>query len=235
MTCDNSSGLQINRQLLTKIFSKIKISKTHSYKGVPCWEWQGSVDKNGYGSISHFGKSTGAYRFFYELFVEKIAPKLHCDHLCRFPTCVNPIHLEAVTQRVNTLRGVGASAKNAVKTHCAQGHPFDGENVAIYKRGQRVCKTCQANANKRRYKEIMELPDDHPRKVKCLAATQRDKTTLASLPEDHPRKIKYRAKQKRGNDKLYALPYDDPKRVASREYARAWRKKNGRRKKHNPV
>ena len=47
---------------------------------------------------------------------------LQIDHLCRVHRCVNPWHLEAVTQQVNLLRGGGMSVRNSQKTHCPAGH-----------------------------------------------------------------------------------------------------------------
>ena len=87
-----------------------------------CWIWTASKDRLGYGK---FGRpSVLAYRFSYELHRGKIPSGLELDHLCRNPSCVNPEHLEAVTHRVNMLRGIGPSAVNARKTHCKQGHPL---------------------------------------------------------------------------------------------------------------
>lgn len=63
---------------------------------------------------------------------------LTLDHLCRVRSCVNPAHLEAVTQRVNTLRG-----GNAAKTHCKHGHPFDDRNTMRHSNPRhRRCREC---------------------------------------------------------------------------------------------
>lgn len=65
---------------------------------------------------------------------------------------MNPQHLEAVTQQENIRRGEGASARNARKTHCLHGHPFEGDNLSIDCLGRRVCITCR-RAKDRRLKE----------------------------------------------------------------------------------
>lgn len=56
---------------------------------------------------------------------------------------------EANASRENILRGVGASACNAAKTHCSNGHPFDEENTGFGKRGNRVCRECARQRNRR--------------------------------------------------------------------------------------
>lgn len=84
-----------------------------------------------------------AHRAMYEAFVGPIPEGLTIDHLCRRPACVNPAHLEAVTMRENTLRADTASTRNAAKTHCLRGHPFDPENTGIGGKGERVCLACR--------------------------------------------------------------------------------------------
>lgn len=106
-----------------------------------CWPWPLSRDK-GYGLTWVAGKLVKAHRAAYELLVGPIPPGLQIDHLCRNRACVNPSHMEPVTQHVNILRGVGFAAVNAIKTHCPQGHPYDETNTKISKKGRRHCRTC---------------------------------------------------------------------------------------------
>lgn len=116
-----------------------------------CWAWTGNL-RSGYGSIQAAGsrRKIQAHRLSYELHGGTLVPGLDIDHLCRNRECVNPAHLELVTTRVNVLRGEGPAAKNARKTHCKYGHPFDAENTRYTRDGKRQCRTC-VRARTRKY------------------------------------------------------------------------------------
>lgn len=120
-----------------------------------CWYWLGAPTKAGYGTMSVLGKRMYAHRISHELFTGPIPEGLTIDHLCRVRHCVNPAHLEAVTQRVNNLRGTGMSARHAKVTHCPFGHPYDVANTAIGERGTRKCKACKARRSRDRYVRIL--------------------------------------------------------------------------------
>lgn len=126
-----------------------------------CWPWRGRIDADGYGN---FGKGSGrAHRAAYELMVRPIPDGLRIDHLChnadescpggvtcRHRRCVNPAHLDAVTQRENLLRSkLTGPHRNAAKTHCPRGHEYTPENTYSrtttkgYRR--RECRTCRTD------------------------------------------------------------------------------------------
>lgn len=115
-----------------------------------CWPWIGKLNADGYGLFTGSRRRVRAHRFAYELLVGPIPDGLVLDHLCRNPCCVNPTHLEPVTIRENVLRGVGPSAKHAVKTHCVNGHPFDSVNTHITAQGWRKCRACEREARAQR-------------------------------------------------------------------------------------
>lgn len=146
MTHQDSNRLPFDRKVLTRFFSKIKISTEHFYNGDPCWDWTGGKNNKGYGMFSYRGKNCYAHRIAYEMFVEIIPPGLKGDHLCRRPICVNPAHKEPVTHRINVLRGTAPSALNHKKTVCKRGHPLSGDNLrttpSIVRGGRRACRTC---------------------------------------------------------------------------------------------
>jgi len=113
-----------------------------------CWEWQGALDKRGYGRIiDDTNWRDMAHRWSYKHFIGNIPSGLVIDHLCHNPKCVNPKHLEPVTYRQNTIeRGVtNASHLNSKKTHCLRGHELTENNIYIGKGrygNMRVCKIC---------------------------------------------------------------------------------------------
>jgi len=117
-----------------------------------CWLWTGGGNGKGYG-IVHGRSSRVAHRFSYEMLVGPVPEGLQLDHLCRQRCCVNPAHLEPVTSRENTLRGVGPSAKAARVTACPFGHPYDAENV-ITSDGDRRCRTCRRAASRLRKRRL---------------------------------------------------------------------------------
>lgn len=106
-----------------------------------CWMWMRAVGRDGYGKIKVSKRQMGAHRASYELFKGAIPDGMDLDHLCRNRTCVNPDHLEAVSERVNVVRGMSPVGMNSRKTHCKRGHPFDEENTLRVPAG-RQCKTC---------------------------------------------------------------------------------------------
>jgi hypothetical protein len=111
-----------------------------------CWNWTGALD-NGYGRFQggpRGSKVHRAHRLAYELLVGPIPEGLVLDHLCRNRRCVNPDHLEPVTNRINVLRGEGWAASRARQTHCIHGHEFTPANTYVDpKRGTRGCRECR--------------------------------------------------------------------------------------------
>ncbi|MFY1862077.1 HNH endonuclease signature motif containing protein [Achromobacter xylosoxidans] len=114
-----------------------------------CWNWTGTKQKTGHGRIKVDKRNRCAHRVVFELLRGSIPDGLVLDHLCRNPSCVNPEHLEPVTQRENLLRGKTIIAANAAKTHCPHGHPYAGDNLKINVNGQRVCVTCSRISDKK--------------------------------------------------------------------------------------
>lgn len=108
-----------------------------------CWLWCGYRASTGYGQTGWQGKTRLVHRVVFLLLGGEIPPSLQLDHRCRVRRCCHPAHLDVVSPRTNTLRGVGPSALNARKTHCTRGgHPLSGPNLRIERDGRRKCRTC---------------------------------------------------------------------------------------------
>ena len=124
--------------LLVAIVSNVRMT------GRGCWEWQGGRTSLGYGRVFIGGGKVGyVHRMAYAAAKGgSLDPATPLDHLCRNTICCNPSHLEAVTHRINVLRGLSPAAHNAVKTHCHQGHEFTAENTYEWG-GKRHCRECR--------------------------------------------------------------------------------------------
>lgn len=117
-----------------------------------CWIWLGTRSTRGYGRIFQGGKPLQAHRVIYELLVGPIPIGMTIDHLCRNRLCVNPSHLEPVTDRVNRMRGMSPPAISARRNHCARGHEYTLESTRIND-GARVCRVCDREQTKARRKD----------------------------------------------------------------------------------
>lgn len=131
-----------------------------------CWIWQGAKYGNGYSRTCRRGRPTTAHRLSYEHHVGPIPEGLVLDHLCRVPLCVNPEHLEPVTQKENLRRGRNF---NSEKTHCPQGHEYTPENIKRLgsKPNARYCKACAREDSRIRMANI--------RSAKKLAAADAER------------------------------------------------------------
>src|SRR6266853_5002490 len=124
---------------------------TRVSKSDTCWLWTGGKTgkKNKYGIYFHApARPVEAHRYAYEQLRGLIPLGMELDHLCRVTLCVNPSHLEIVSSKVNTQRGLAPSAMNKRKTVCGKcGNLFDH----IRPNGHRACKPCDRNRAHDRY------------------------------------------------------------------------------------
>ena len=112
-----------------------------------CWGWKKiySTDKYGRFSVAT-SQSKLAHRVIYELI--NGPTELHIDHLCRNTRCVNPSHLEAVSQRTNNRRQAD------IITHCPKGHPYSSHNLIVRKGAyglERKCRQCDRAWSRKSY------------------------------------------------------------------------------------
>lgn len=80
-----------------------------------CWTFIGCRTKKGYGQVSltreHRGPKAVVHRVVWEALVGPLPREMQLDHLCRNASCVNPLHLEPVTQEENLRRGAKPGRK----------------------------------------------------------------------------------------------------------------------------
>lgn len=119
-----------------------------------CWLWLGYRTRDGYGKFNANDgtyRNVKAHRYAYEIAVGAIPAGLQVDHVkargCQHRHCVNPAHLEPVTNRENALRSDSFSGINARRTRCVRGHLFTPENTRIDRlpnQTRRCCRACDA-------------------------------------------------------------------------------------------
>lgn len=142
-----------------------------------CWEWTGAkskVEHGFYGVIRIAGENYGAHRIAFVLNGGTLHAGMVIDHLCRNKLCVNPDHLEGVTQKENARRGLAGQWFKELqlsKTHCPKGHLYDETNTRIRKDGCRACRKCQRENNRRRRLGFSETQRRKP-PVSCRADTE---------------------------------------------------------------
>jgi hypothetical protein len=115
-----------------------------------CWEWTGKITPDGYGACGYKGRRhVLAHRAVFEEFVGPIPEGMVSDHVChtdmvpncppetcKHRRCVNPDHVEFVTNAENIRRG-----HNTRRTAYIHGHEYTEANT--YRTGgRRYCIAC---------------------------------------------------------------------------------------------
>jgi hypothetical protein len=118
-----------------------------------CFVYMGDLSEGGYGRIWLNGRNVAVHRVAYERERGPIPAGMALDHKCRVRACWNPDHIEPVTSRENTLRGVTAAAANFAKTHCQNGHEFTEENTRVWRRMRR-CRKCHSLYRSERWRTL---------------------------------------------------------------------------------
>ena len=113
-----------------------------------CWNWIGyKLRPNGYGRVSVNGTRILVHRLAYQRTGKAIPRGLQIDHLCRNKACVNPGHMEPVSNKENHRRAVPFHPMT-LRTHCPNGHEYSAENTRMYL-GRRHCRECGRVASRK--------------------------------------------------------------------------------------
>lgn len=156
----NDRSIDADSRFWSKVNKNGPIPEYRSELG-SCWIWTAAQDGRGYGAF-HFGDRNSvikAYRYSYQTQVGRIPTNMQLDHKCRVTLCVNPDHLELVTQKENIQRGVMDRRKGM----CVKGlHEMLGKNVYVNpKTGKTRCVACR---DEYRHRYYAEKRDNRPQK-----------------------------------------------------------------------
>lgn len=139
------------------------LSRTLHDPNTGCFNWTKGKDKDGYGKIRYNNQHMRTHRVMYLLHYGVNPDKLLVCHKCDNPSCINPEHLFLGTPKTNMEDKVSKGRlknQHMFKTHCKNGHEFNGENTEIQTysgKKRRVCKICYVKAWKERNKKYAEM------------------------------------------------------------------------------
>lgn len=131
-----------------------------------CWIWTAWRNNQGYGTIgispalSGGPKQVYAHRLSYEMHKGPIPPGLVIDHICNNPACVNPEHLQAITQKANIDRSSHPSVQRRLAGRCIRGHDMT-DPTNVYMRpdnGRKACKACYAIRDEAARRKAGKMP-----------------------------------------------------------------------------
>lgn len=130
-------------------------SKTRYNRETECLEWTACQTHSGYGQFSMRHNLILAHRWVMQLALKReLSPDEVVRHrICDNPPCVALHHLAVGTQadNVDDMNTKGRN-RNANKSACKYGHPYDEDNTYYMPNGGRDCKACVSRRG-REYRE----------------------------------------------------------------------------------
>ena len=138
------------KPLTLPVVAQEDLSNFYWIDAAGCWIWNDLLDRGGYGRFRIKSREWRAHRVFYFNLRGPIPDELVLDHLCRVRNCVNPDHLEPVSQRTNTARGKGVTAAAAaarLKGLCSNGHELSV--VGMHSPMRPTCAQCSRDRSRR--------------------------------------------------------------------------------------
>jgi len=100
---------------------RLKRTKVEEDLQTGCWLWLGALTSTGYGTVNVIvdGKrsNTTAHRLFHVAYTGDIPHGETVHHKCGSRACVNPDHLEAISQRENMAEMFERQALHATIDH----------------------------------------------------------------------------------------------------------------------
>ncbi len=135
-------------QLPPDFYSKVQVDETSG-----CWNWSARLDRTGYGRFYWRNRDEAAHRLAFQYTKGHIPDGLVLHHICRNKRCVNPAHLEPVTNTANIQLHARESKH---RMYCKRGH---------LKGHAHTCPVCAKVYNSREYKE---------ERLRCLSHTNEE-------------------------------------------------------------
>ena len=111
-----------------------------------CHVWLAAKSVGGYGRFTINRESFYAHRLAYAMKHGSVDSSLVIDHTCRNRDCVNPDHMELVSQAENVRRGL----HGVLRTHCQHGHSLEDASTRSDHAGARRCRTCERERSRKR-------------------------------------------------------------------------------------
>ena len=113
-------------------------------KSGECWVWTG-WNNGRYPGFSVGRTKLYAHRFSYELHKGPIPEGAVIDHTCRNKMCVNPAHLEAVTNQENVLRG---DSPQVMSLKRRPDQDLCGRGIHPWVPGAKRCAACKLESSR---------------------------------------------------------------------------------------